>query len=292
MTPLEPGDPDRRSEPRSSIADRLFGIILSRPLYSLFLPIFLSGLVILSFSFMGGGLLSRAELDRIEAERLRIESMRPTAEPIACPLLGDFAPREECLRLYSIFLQLRTGTGGLVAPEEMTRGDSARVSFAISRRPAERSLPDLLGEQPTDQFSLRIGRRMAARLEGEGFSIRPAGQPDADGLVHQDIFVGDGARWAWDITAQKATRHRLILSVYVVIESRDGARQGTLLKSISREIPVRVTWSQWTNDLTAEIVAILDAWKGVLIAATALLAALIAFRKRLAQLFRKKSPKS
>lgn len=200
-------------------------------------------------------------------------------ELVFCPILQDRASRSDCDYFDQIWANLRTGTGAFDAPEEMTRGEMRTVSFAVARN---ESIPpaEVLGTAPDEQFKLKVARRMAALLQGEGFTIEPKA------IQYQDLFIGEGARWEWQVTALKARRHRLSLSAYVVVASPDGKQKENLLKTVTRDIPVRVTWTQWYQDVVDDITSASNTTKGLLASLTALLIALIAFQDKIRTFFR------
>ncbi len=202
-------------------------------------------------------------------------------ELIDCPVLGDAATPAECRHFTAIYRNARQGVGGVDFPREMTRGETRTVSFVVSRAgPGGGPTPtDLLGSAPTEEFKLKVARRMAALLQGDGFKITP------DGLQTRNLGIGDGARWDWQVTALKAPRHALTLSAFIVAKGPDGAQSETLLQSKSKTIPVAVTWMQWFEDFVAGVVALSGLTKTLIAALAAVVAALIAFRKQLAELF-------
>lgn len=209
----------------------------------------------------------------------RSKSRASRAETIFCPILQDRAIRSDCDYFDQIWANLRTGTGAFDAPEEMTRGETRTVSFAVARNQST-SPAEVLGSAPDEQFKLKVARRMAALLQGEGFAIEPRA------IQYQDLFIGDGARWEWQVTALKARRHRLSLSAYVVVASPDGKQKENLLKTVTRDISVTVTWAQRYQDVVDDITSASNTTKGLFASLTALLIALIAFQERIRTFFR------
>jgi hypothetical protein len=147
-----------------------------------------------------------------------------------CEVLQRPAPRSEC-DVYTLTVQrLRSGSAGLLAPKMMLEGETRTVSLAVSRG-ADRSA-DLLGAEPSQRFSTRVSGLMAARLVGDGFSVK-----DQTPEVQQVSAVG-GQRWDWSVTALQARRHELVVSVYVVANADDPPEKRTLL--LTRRYPVNV----------------------------------------------------
>ena len=166
-------------------------------------------------------------------------------EVIYCELLRDRSTRAQCDYLQLVWSKLEVGTGGVDVPDSIVRGESGTVSFAISRSAdlSSTKMEDVLGAKADQQVRLKIGRRMAAQLQGDGFTIAPTG------LQQRDLFVGDAARWDWQVTPDKARRYRLLLSAYVVVQAADGSSKESLLKTLELPLSVKVTWGQRIGDL-------------------------------------------
>ncbi|HEU5286564.1 MAG TPA: hypothetical protein VFU20_08685 [Sphingomicrobium sp.] len=197
-----------------------------------------------------------------------------------CERLNDFATPAECAYFDTIWQKLATGTAGVRFPSDLTRGESGVVSLviALGGSGAGPSAEDLLGQRPDDEFKLKVARRMAAQLQGVGFEIDPGG------LQHRDFHMGQGVRWDWRVTAVKARRHALTLSTYVVVRGPDGTQSETLLRSVERDLPVRVTLTQRFSDMVDWVVGISTLTKTLFGALGVILVALIAFRQRLGEL--------
>jgi hypothetical protein len=164
-------------------------------------------------------------------------------EVIFCDVLRDRATRAQCDYLIKIWSSLEVGSGGVIVPPSIVRGDTATVSFAITRDAEAAPLADALGSKPDKEVTLKIGRFMASELQGDGFKIEPTG------LQHKDLFLGDLTRWNWRVTPLRARNHRLLLSAYVVVPAADGKQKETLLKTLELPLEVKVTWSQKFGDL-------------------------------------------
>ncbi len=165
---------------------------------------------------------------------------------IYCNLIRDRTTRADCKRVTEFVTNLDVGTGAVEYPRKMIRGETATVGFAVSSDTRSTSASDLLGIKPNTEVALKIGRIMAAQLQGDGFRIEPVG------LQKRDLFVADGARWDWKVTALKAPRHRLSLSAYVILPAQDGAEKENILKTLELPLSVTVTWGQWFDDFVAD----------------------------------------
>lgn len=147
---------------------------------------------------------------------------------------------------------LQRGVGGVDHPARMQRGETATVTLVLGRPdPGTDIMPDeqlsnMLGKEPDETFKVKVGRRMAAQLHGDGFDIKPSG------LVQKDLFIGQGQKWEWKITALKNPKHDLSLSTYAVIAAPDGMKEN-LLRTIKVDIPVNVTWQQRIEDTTVDL---------------------------------------
>jgi hypothetical protein len=208
-----------------------------------------------------------------------VNSSNNESEIIFCQRLSDQSTRRECDLYNQIWSNLSPGAGGIKFPDEMVRGETRRVSFVISRS-KDVSTDILLGEKADKEFELKVARRMAAQLQGEGFAIDPSM------LVYRDLHIGQGARWDWSITAMKGSRHSLTLSAYVVVNSPDGKGNETLLKSYSQDIPVSVTWLLWYEDWVENVRSFSTTTKALFVALGALLVALSLFRKQVIAFFK------
>lgn len=164
---------------------------------------------------------------------------------IYCSLIRDRTTRADCDRVIEFVARLDVGTGAVEHPRTMIRGEIATVGFAVSSDTRSTSASDLLGMRPDAEVSLKIGRMMAAQLQGDGFKIEPVG------LQKRDLFVADGARWDWKVTTLKVPRHRLSLSAYVILPAQDGAEKENILKTLELPLSVTITWGQWFDDFVA-----------------------------------------
>ena len=163
-------------------------------------------------------------------------------EVIYCDVLHDRAPRSQCAYYAEIWSKLEVGAGGIRVPSSIARGETETVSFAISRDENAAPLTDALGGRPDTSVKLKIGRLMAAQLQGDGFRVEPGG------LQQKDLFLGDTTRWDWQVTPLRAPKYRLVLSAYVVVRAADGSQKESLLKTLELPLPVTVTWGQRISD--------------------------------------------
>lgn len=155
------------------------------------------------------------------------------AEIIYCGVIQDRVPRSECDYYEEIRENLAEGEAAIIAPDKMVRGEKTRVSFAITRDPRATPLKDVLPGEPSEKFKAKVARRMAAQLEGQGFTVEPSG------IVHKDLFLGDAMRWDWVVTPLRARSHRLTLSAYVAVKTPEGDKEN-LIRTVSRDVIVEV----------------------------------------------------
>lgn len=165
---------------------------------------------------------------------------------VYCELIQDSVPAAECEHYRQVWTRLETGEAALDAPPAMTRGVAATVSFALARASSGAAAGDMLDSAPEKTAAVRVGRRMAARLEGEGFTIDPAG------LVERDLFAGGAGRWDWTVTPTRGGPQRLRLGVYVIVRSPDGASRENLIRTLSHDIDVAVAKGDRRKDAIRE----------------------------------------
>lgn len=206
--------------------------------------------------------------------------VRDPKEIVYCDVLRDEATGAQCDYYTKIWSKLEVGSGGVEFPPSIVRDETATISFAITRDPTDAPLDDVLGSAPDRRVTLKIGRFMAAQLQGDGFRIDPAG------LQQRDLFVGNATRWDWRVTPVKARNHRLLLSAYVVVEAADGSRKESLLKTLELPLAVDVTWGQRLGDVLDDSQAWLTKGTNWLRALTVFLVAL----GGLFAVFRRKKP--
>lgn len=138
------------------------------------------------------------------------------------------------------------------APDRMIRGDTRHVELVVSRN---KTLQDLIGELSAQQtesakvegHTLALSDTVIARLtpQDDGFAVKSDGSEAKQWLSHQT-----DSRWGWDITALKAGRHTLHLTISSLIAV--GAREHPLtLPPKDYVIAVEVSWPreawQWTT---------------------------------------------
>lgn len=187
---------------------------------------------------------------------------------IYCGVLHDRATLSQCAYYEEIWSKLDVGSGGVHVPPSIERGETETISFAISRNQISAPLSDALGAKPNTEVKLKIGRLMAAQLQGDGFKIDPAG------LQQRDLFLGDSTRWDWQVTPLKAPKYRLVLTAYVIVRSADGGEKQSLLKALELPLPVTVTWGQRVGDFMDDSIAWLTKGTNWIKALTAFLLAL------------------
>lgn len=191
-------------------------------------------------------------------------------EVIYCARVMREARRSECEVFERAWRNLEEGSGAVAAPSSMVRGETVKISFAVSAdaegNKGQPVAEELLGQETTQRVTLQVGARMAAQLTGEGFKIEPS-EP-----VERQLGVTRGALWEWDVTALKARRHLLLIRVFVRVKDTDG-EQTRLLKSREIPITVRVTTGQTIGDYLDDSQAWLGRGTNWLKALTAFIAA-------------------
>jgi len=200
-----------------------------------------------------------------------------------CDVVGDRVSSADCAYFRELSQRLESGSAALNAPSTMTRGEAVTVSFALARpasadRPAaETNAANVLGAAPTMTGVVPVGRRMAVRLTGDGFSVTP---PD---LVEQDLGISGTARWEWRVTPEVEGPHRLVLSAYVVANSPSGGRQQSLIRTMAQDIQVAVSPNDRATGIFGRIMEWLSNIKNLLIALAGVIGAafgvLVAVRK-------------
>ena len=211
----------------------------------------------------------------------------PSEDPnelIHCPRMLQEMKRSECAYYDRVWSNLRQGSGGIVHPERMTRGETATIRFGVTADPKELATSDVLGEDPNQSVALKVGSSMEAQLTGEGFEIKPPG------LQKQGLDLTSGAVWEWQVTALKAPRHKLMIQIYVRVRGPDGERS-RLLRSARIPIEVVVTRGQSAADLIDSSQAWLVRGTNWLKALAAFLGALLAAWLALKK-FRPQKPKA
>jgi hypothetical protein len=186
-------------------------------------------------------------------------------------------PVARCEEIERAWNNLEQGRGAIAYPNAMERDETATVTLVLGR-PGDASsaidstIKDLLGAEPDQKFKVRVARRMAARLQGDGFNIEP------EGLIVKDLYLGEGQSWDWKVTAQKNPRYLLRLSTYAVVVSPNGFKEN-LLKTVQIDVPVRVTWQQKLGDITGNLSIVQALVAGLAALLTALLGVWVAVRK-------------
>ena len=180
-------------------------------------------------------------------------AIRP-ADPkqvIYCDILRDRATVAECDYYQEIMDKLQTGEGGvrILPPGPVRRGDTATLRFGITADPKNVPVTVVLSGKPSQIVTLKIGRRMAMQLRGDGFKI------DHTEIRTLDLFVGKQAFWEWQITPVRASRYDLLLSAYVIVPAADGTGKPTLLNTTDVPVEVQVTWSDRVNDVLMDSTA-------------------------------------
>jgi hypothetical protein len=186
-------------------------------------------------------------------------------ELVYCPRIQDRATAADCSYYEEVWVRLERGQAAIDTPPHMVRGISTRVSFAINRADAGVSAEELLDSAPEQTAQIRVGRRMAVQLQGEGFTVEP------QGLMERDLGPGGAERWDWTVTPQRRGRLTLTFSAYVVIQPSGGERTQSLLRTLTREVEVSVRPADLTKDAMKESKAWFELTTGWLVALTALI---------------------
>lgn len=187
-----------------------------------------------------------------------------------CEVIQDRVPASECAYYREAWARLETGRGALDLPEGgLALNVPATVSFALARpesaaRPGAVTDPgQLLDTAPEQAGTVRVGRRMAVRLSGEGFTIDPPG------LIEKDLASAGAARWDWRVTPTQSGRRRLTVSAYVIVQPPGGPRGENLMRTLSQEVEVGVTREQRARDMVEKSkswLELLTGWLGALAA--------------------------
>lgn len=166
---------------------------------------------------------------------------RPNAaESPGASTVEEMALQTVPLPLMGVWEQVKDLPWGTIAfdsPQRMTVGKSLKIVAEISPQttPAEMRAR-LEGEKLREFESLQLSDRMQARLTGAGFSIT-AITPET-----QAVSPGGNTRWEWDVEARDGGERTLHLAVNALIQV-EGKTTPFVVRTLSREIKVRVTWS-------------------------------------------------
>jgi len=138
---------------------------------------------------------------------------------------------------------------------------------------------EIVGELPGKvvSYSPVVGRFMRATLTGAGFTIKPLSPPS------QEVFRDSQTVWQWEVTALKPDPHILTLTTVVEGVTQDGTHYPLRSTTRIQSVKIERTMGQKIWDAIDIIPDRLKAITAVIVALTALLAAVIALRK----LFRK-----
>lgn len=187
-----------------------------------------------------------------------------------CEVIQDRVSASECAYYREAWGRLETGRGALDLPDEgLVLNQQAMVSFALARpqspgRPGSVGDPaEILDTAPEKAGNVRVGRRMAVRLSGEGFTIDPPG------LVEKDLSAGGAARWDWRVTPTRGGRGRLTVSAYVIVQPPGGPRGESLIRTLSQPVEVAVTREQRARNVVEKSkswLELLTGWLGALAA--------------------------
>lgn len=167
------------------------------------------------------------------------------SQMVECVATGTSVPQETC----DAYKQLQPAAGAFNAPDQLTRGQTVRVRFALSREPdknaAREEANDAVAALPGDKVEIdtRAGRHMRATLTGtQGLDVKPLSEE------RQDLGLAGVASWDWDVTANDhataASPEVLTLTTFVELPAADGSVQRLWQKIENRQIHVTVTGSQ------------------------------------------------
>lgn len=155
-----------------------------------------------------------------------------------CEVLQDEATPDECDRYGAAVEHLRKGAAALNPPKSMEEGETRQVHFAISRGSTS---PLGMVPGPIEQkraLQIKVGRRMAAELQGDGIFVKPLSS------TVQDLGAAETATWTWEIKALPAKQHSLQLTTYVEIPDESGTLERAWAKTDSYDVTVDVGWSE------------------------------------------------
>ena len=203
----------------------------------------------------------------------------PASEPAMteCEATGTSVSQEAC----DAYRQLRPAAGAFNAPDQLNRGQTVRVRFALSREPdkeaaraeASSAVAALPGEKVV--IDTRVGRHMRATLTATpGLDVKALSEE------RQDLGLAGVASWDWDVTANdKASPDAaevLTLTTFVELPGADGSVQRLWQKIENRQIRVNVTQGQRFADAMDESEGWFKRGNNWIIALTALIASLSA----------------
>jgi len=188
-----------------------------------------------------------------------------------CDIIDQDVSRGDCERYRQAKARLARGVAAFSVPGTMKRGETAVVELALARGADQEAVSEMVASEgrETEPISeVRVARYMAAELDGEGFTVAPAG------VQRKDLFLSGSARWRWEITALKAKKHELALTVYAEIGGPDGQPKPQWTEVARRTVTVETTWGQTFGDGIEAAIAWLGRIENLLTALAAVLVAL------------------
>jgi hypothetical protein len=189
----------------------------------------------------------------------------PAVQLVYCARVQDRISAADCAYYEEVWGRMERGQAAIDVPPQMVRGTPVRVSFAVNRAEAEVSANEMLDSSPEQTAQIRVGRRMAVQLQGEGFTVEP------QGLVERDLGPGGAERWDWTVTPQRRGRLTLTFSAYVVMRPGGAERSQSLIRTLAREVDVTVSPADVTKDAITESKGWFELTTGWLVALTALI---------------------
>lgn len=129
------------------------------------------------------------------------------------------------------------------APDSMLLGETQEVYLLLSPTASVADLQKGLesriqGNQPLEGAQIKIAERMQASLTGAGFEVSPRGPQT------QLVSQSEPTEWRWNVTPKQTGALQLQLDVYALLIPKDGTPLPRKIRTFSRPINVKVTFSQ------------------------------------------------
>ena len=186
-----------------------------------------------------------------------------------CDVIDAKSTIADCNRYTHAIEHLSSGVAAFNPPKSMAQGETRGVQFAVSRDPEATPPEDAVGGPSANKLSmpLKVGRRMAAELTGDGFKVTALSPRE------QDLFLSDMAVWRWQIAALPARTHNLALTTLVEIPETDGSLKPAWTKSETYEVDVTVPVGAKVSGLLSLSTSGLSQVEALLVAATGVVTA-------------------
>ncbi len=166
------------------------------------------------------------------------------------------------------------------ARREMTRGDAETVAAAVTLDASTPPDQILRRGGAADEPGVIVSCRVQARLVASPYEFELSERR----WIERSLLTGDTARWSWYVTPKVGGMHTLVLNVRPIMKvlQTDGvptsvvAAGGSNVQEYETAVHVEVPWTERPQETMSRIAATLKVAEGLVRAATALLAALLA----------------